>query len=61
MEQKEKTSRFTIYIPIEQHKRLKTLAAIHSKSMREVVIQSIESLLLQLEEKTKKDFLRHGS
>lgn len=56
MEKKEKISRFTIDIPFEEHKRLKTLAAIHGKSMRELVIQSIKSQI-QLLEATTKDFL----
>ncbi len=51
MEKKEKISRFTIDIPIEKHKRLKTLAAMHSKSMREIVIESIEHQLQKLESK----------
>lgn len=50
MKQKEKTSRFTIDIPIEKHKRLKALTAIHGLSMREVVIKSIDNQLRQLED-----------
>jgi len=54
MEKKEKTCRFTIDIPIETHKHLKTVAAIHGKSMREIVIKSIAKQIKNL--KTKKDF-----
>jgi len=39
-------SRITIDIPREDHKRLKSLAAILGKSMREIVIESIEERLL---------------
>ncbi len=38
-------SRITIDIPKESHKRLKTMAAILGKSMREIVIESIEQHL----------------
>jgi hypothetical protein len=36
-------SRITIDIPLESHKRLKALAALHHKSMRELVSQLIDS------------------
>lgn len=51
MENKEKTLRFTIDIPVEKHKRLKTQAAIHGLSMREIVIESIEKQLKNLDNK----------
>lgn len=38
-------SRITIDIPKESHKRLKAMAAILGKSMREIVIESIEKNL----------------
>lgn len=56
MEKKEKISRFTIDIPFDNHKQLKALAAIHGKSMRELVLQSIESQIKMLEGKAKKIF-----
>ena len=37
-----KLSRITIDIPQESHKRLKTLAALQGRSMRDIVIESIE-------------------
>ena len=60
MEKKEKTARFTIDIPNNDHKRLKALAALKGKSMRELVMQSIKSQLRQLESTAKKDFLKNG-
>lgn len=42
---KAEQSRITIDIPKESHKRLKAIAAILGKSMREVVIESIEKNL----------------
>ncbi len=38
-------SRLTIDISVEDHRRLKALAAVYGKSMREIVIQSIQILL----------------
>ncbi len=38
-------SRITIDIPKESHKRLKAMAALLGKSMREIVIESIEKQL----------------
>jgi len=46
MNTKRELSRITIDIPKESHKKLKTLAAIQGKSMREMVIESIEKNLL---------------
>ncbi|MBU4269992.1 hypothetical protein KJ644_02120 [Candidatus Dependentiae bacterium] len=43
---KRELSRITIDIPRESHKKLKTLAAIQGKSMREIVLESIEKNLL---------------
>ncbi len=42
MDIKNDLSRITIDIPKESHKRLKAMAAILGKSMREIVIESIE-------------------
>lgn len=58
MEKKEKICRFTIDIPIEMHKRLKALAAIHGKSMREIVVESIVEQLKDLKSKTTKNFFK---
>ena len=56
MDKKEITSRFTIDIPVEKHRRLKILAAQQYKSMRDMVMQSIERILEELEElKIKKN------
>ena len=40
--EKKATSRLTIDIPVEYHKRLKALAAVCNTSIREIVIQSIK-------------------
>ena len=40
--QSKNLSRITIDIPHEQHKKLKSIAALEGKSMREVIIESIE-------------------
>lgn len=42
MESKNELSRITIDIPKADHKRLKAMAALQEKSMREIVIESIE-------------------
>jgi len=41
-------SRITIDIPIADHKRLKAIAAVLGKSMRDIVIDSIEEHLLKV-------------
>lgn len=38
-------SRITIDIPAVDHKKLKALAALHDKSMREIIIELIEEHL----------------
>jgi len=45
MNTKGELSRITLDIPKVDHKRLKALAAILGKSMREIVIESIEERL----------------
>jgi len=45
MNGKKELSRITIDIPMVDHKRLKALAAILGKSMRDIVIDSIEKHL----------------
>ena len=49
---KSNLSRISIDLPLNLQKRLKALAAMHGKSMREVVIESIEQQLQKLESKT---------
>jgi len=48
---KNKPARFTIDIPSTDHKRLKALAALHGKTMRELVMQSIRLQIQELESK----------
>ena len=54
MESKKELSRITIDIPIADHKRLKALAAILGKSMRDIVITSIEEHLHKVKIPNKK-------
>jgi Antitoxin ParD. len=42
MESRNELSRITIDIPKAEHKRLKAMSALEGKSMREIVIESIE-------------------
>lgn len=49
---KSNLSRISIDLPLSLQKRLKALAAMHSKSMREIVIESIEQQLQKLESTT---------
>ena len=51
---KNKQARFTIDIPNDDHKRLKALAALHGKTMKELVMQSIRSQIKRFESKTRK-------
>ncbi|HLX52846.1 MAG TPA: hypothetical protein VKR58_02840, partial [Aquella sp.] len=53
MERKE-LSRITIDIPVADHKRLKAMAAILGKSMRDVVMDSIKEHLNQVKIPNKK-------
>jgi hypothetical protein len=43
--EKNELTRITIDIPKKSHKRLKTISAILGKSMREVVVESIDEYL----------------
>lgn len=43
METKNNLSRMTVDIPLEAHRKLKALSAILGKSMRDVVIESIQA------------------
>lgn len=45
MQPKTDLSRITIDLPKESHRKLKTLAALLGKSMREVVVETIEQHL----------------
>jgi len=47
-------SRITIDLPAASHKRLKALAAVLGKSMREIVIESIEEHLADFSMPNKK-------
>jgi predicted DNA-binding protein len=51
MKMKENISRFTIDIPVEKHKRLKILAAVDGRSMKEVLMESIDQQIKNLETK----------
>lgn len=50
----EDVSRMTIDIPKNDHKKLKTLSVILGKSMREIVIESIEGYLKNAKVPNKK-------
>ncbi len=43
MNRKEETSRIIIEIPKEQHRKLKSRAALLGKTMREMVLESLEA------------------
>lgn len=45
MSSKKKLSRITIDIPEEAHKQFKILAAVQGKTMREIILQSIQQSL----------------
>jgi esterase/lipase len=56
-------SRITIDIPKADHKKLKTMAALQGKSMREIVVQSIKNYLkneksLAIESADNREFQR---
>ena len=51
MNEKKVTIRLTIDIPVESHKKLKTLAAIHEESMRNIVLKAIEKQIQKLDNK----------
>jgi ribosomal 50S subunit-associated protein YjgA (DUF615 family) len=54
MPNKRELSRITIDIPVADHKRLKALAAVLGKSMRDIVITSIEEHLHKVKIPNKK-------
>lgn len=45
MSKPKKLSRITIDIPKEDHQKLKAIAALMGKSMRDVILESIRELL----------------
>jgi hypothetical protein len=57
MSDKNDLSRITIDLPADLQKKLKTLAALQQKSMRTIVIESIEKELTEIKEKEKGTFL----
>lgn len=57
MNNKNNLSRLSIDLPLNLQKKLKALAALHGKSMREIVIESIEIQLHKLENMTAKSYL----
>jgi ribosomal 50S subunit-associated protein YjgA (DUF615 family) len=54
MNTRKELSRITIDIPIADHRRLKALAAILGKSMRDIVVDSIEEHLHKVKVPNKK-------
>lgn len=57
MDTKNNLARITIDLPLDLQKKLKALAALQQKSMRAVVIESIERELTEIKEKEKGTFL----
>lgn len=45
MEEKDPTCRFTIDLCVEDHRKLKIIAATYNKSMRDIVVQSIKKII----------------
>lgn len=56
MNKENKLSRLSIDLPLDLQKKLKVLAAMHSKSMRAIVIESIEEQIKKLEALADKKF-----
>ncbi len=54
MDGKKELSRITIDIPVADHKRLKALAAILGKSMRDIVMDAIAEYLSKVKIPNKK-------
>lgn len=54
MNEKKEISRITIDIPLKDHRKLKALAALLGKSMRDIVIDSIEEHLQKIKVPNKK-------
>lgn len=51
--EKQKLSRITVDISEEEHKMFKVLAAILDKSMRELIVESIQKNIVLFEEANK--------
>jgi Antitoxin ParD len=45
MDKLKKLSRITIDVPKEDHQKLKAIAALMGKSMRDVILESVQELL----------------
>lgn len=58
MNKENKLSRLSIDLPLDLQKKLKALAAMHGKSMREVVVESIEYQIKKLETLVDKNLLK---
>jgi hypothetical protein len=56
MKRKEEITRITVDIPVNMQKKLKAIAAVHSKSMREVITESLANTLKDLEAEIAKCF-----
>lgn len=54
MTQKNDFARITVDLPLNLQKKLKAVAALQGKSMREVVIQSVEKELKRTKDVTEK-------
>lgn len=54
-DRKSALSRITIDIPKEDHKRLKAIAALEDKSIREIVIESINTYFQSFDESKQND------
>lgn len=55
MKHKKESTRLTIDLPLELHKKLKIKSAMIDKSMRELVIEAIEGKVQSLSLKTPND------
>ena len=53
MSQKNDLARITVDLPLNLQKKLKTIAALQGKSMREVIIDAIEQELYTTKKATK--------
>jgi plasmid stability protein len=56
IENSNKLARITVDLPVNMQKKLKTFAAVHNKSMREVVIDSLNQTLKTLDAEIIKCF-----
>jgi len=56
MNKRNKLARLSIDLPVEMQKKLKMLAAMQGKSMRAIVIESMEEQIKKLEALADKNF-----